>query len=46
MPRQRKLSTEQEAAIRASAGNRSLRELSAEFDVSHETVRTVLRQGE
>ena len=43
VPRQRKLSPEQEAAIRAEAGNRSLRELAAEFGVSHETVRSVLR---
>ena len=41
-PRWRKLSTEQEAAIRANAGNRSLRELAAEHAVSHETVRAVL----
>ena len=42
-PRRRKLTHEQEAAIRAGAGNRSLRELAAEFGVSHETVRAVLR---
>ena len=41
-PRPRKLSPEHEAAIRAEAGNRSLRELAAEFGVSHETVRAVL----
>jgi DeoR/GlpR family transcriptional regulator of sugar metabolism len=29
--------------IRSEAGNRTLRELAAEFGVSHETVRTVLR---
>ena len=45
-PRQRKLSPEQEAAIRASAGNHSLRDLAAEFGVSHETIRTVLRSSE
>jgi DeoR/GlpR family transcriptional regulator of sugar metabolism len=43
-PRRRKLSYEQEAAIRSEAGNRTLRELAAEFGVSHETIRTVLRQ--
>ena len=43
-PRKRKLSPEQEAAIRANAGNRSLRELAAEFGVSHETVRSILRR--
>jgi hypothetical protein len=45
-PRRRKLSPEQRAAIRAQAGNRSLRELAAEFGVSHETVRAVLSAGE
>jgi DNA-binding CsgD family transcriptional regulator len=44
VPRRRKLSPEQEAAIRASAGHRTLRELAAEFGVSHETVRAVLRE--
>ena len=42
-PRRRKLVPEQEAAIRANAGNTSLRELAAQFGVSHETVRAVLR---
>ena len=42
-PQRRKLSHEQAAAIRAGAGNRSLRELAADFGVSHETVRAVLR---
>ena len=42
-PRPRKLAPEREEAIRAYAGNRSLRELAAEFGVSHETVRSVLR---
>ncbi len=32
------------AAVRANAGNRSLRDLAADFGVSHETVRTVLRE--
>jgi len=43
-PRRRKLSSEQEAAIRSEAGNRTLRDLAAAFGVSHETIRTVLRQ--
>ncbi len=43
-PRPRKLSAEQEAAIGAEAGTRSLRELAAEFGVSHETIRAVLRE--
>ncbi len=42
-PRRRKLVPEQEAAIRTRAGIHSLRELAAEFGVSHETVRAVLR---
>ena len=42
-PRQRKLSPEQMEAIRAEAGNSTLRELAAEFGVRHETVRNVLR---
>ena len=41
-PRRRTLSPEQEGAIRALAGTRSLRSLAAEFGVSHETVRSVL----
>ena len=43
-PRRRKLSPGQEAAIRAQAGNRSLRELADDFGVSHETVRALLRR--
>ena len=43
-PRRRKLSPEQEAVIRAAAGTRSLRELAAEFGVSHETIRAVARR--
>ena len=43
-PRKRKLSPEQEAAIRALAQTRSLRALAAEFGVSHETVRGALRR--
>jgi hypothetical protein len=42
--RRRKLSCEQEASIRREAGNRTLRDLAGEFGVSHETIRTVLRQ--
>jgi hypothetical protein len=44
-PRQRKLSAEQVERLRAEAGNRTLRELAAAFGVSHETIRTVLRQA-
>jgi len=43
-PRRRKLTPEQEAAIRAVAGTRSLRSLATDFGVSHETIRAVLRQ--
>ena len=43
-PRRRKLSPEQEAAIRGEAGNRTLRSLAADFGVSHETIRAVVRQ--
>ena len=43
-PRRRQLSPEQEAAIRSNAGSLSLRELAADFGVSHETVRAVLRR--
>ena len=43
-PRRRKLSPEQVAAIRTDASNRTLRELATEFGVSHETIRSVLRQ--
>ena len=45
IPRQRKLSPEQEGAILALAATRSLRALAADFGVSHETVRAVLRGG-
>ena len=41
--RRRKLSPEQEAAVRAQAGKRTLRELADEFGVSHETVRSIVR---
>ena len=43
--RRRKLSPEQESAIRAEAGNRSLRSLAADFGVSHETVRSTLQRN-
>ncbi len=43
-PRRRKLSPEQEGAIRGEASNRTLRDLAATFGVSHETIRTVLRR--
>jgi hypothetical protein len=43
-PRRRKLSLEQEATVRREAGNCTLRELAAEYEVRHETIRTVLRQ--
>jgi hypothetical protein len=43
-PRRRKLSSEQEVAIRSEASNRSLHDLATAFGVSHETIRTVLRQ--
>ena len=44
-PRRRKLSSEQEAAMRREARNRTLRELAAAFGVSHETIRRVLLQS-
>jgi hypothetical protein len=43
-PRRRKLSSEQEVAIRSEAGNRTLRELVAEYGVSHETIRAVVHE--
>ena len=45
-PRRRKLTREQEEAIRVNAGNRTLRELAADFGVSHETIRAILRRRE
>lgn len=42
MPRPRKLTPEQEDAIRAAAADRPLRELADKYGVSHETIRTVL----
>ncbi len=41
--RSRKLTPVEEAAIRALATRRSLRSLAAEFGVSHETIRSVIR---
>ena len=43
--RSRKLTLEKESAIRPLAATRSLRSLAADFGVSHETIRAVLRQG-
>jgi hypothetical protein len=43
-PRQSKLTAEQKATIRSEAGSHTLRDLAADFGVSHETIRTVLRQ--
>jgi hypothetical protein len=42
--RTRRLTADQEAALRALAATRSLRALAVEFGVSHETVRAVLRR--
>jgi hypothetical protein len=42
--RARKLTLEQESKIRALTGMKSLRSLAADFGVSHETIRAVLRQ--
>ena len=39
----RKLTAEQESEVRSLAGTRSLRSLAAQFGVSHETVRAILR---
>ncbi len=41
--RARRLTLEQERSIQALAAAKSLRELAAEFGVSHETVRGILR---
>jgi len=38
------LTADQESAIRSLAATKSLRSLAADFGVSHETVRSVLRQ--
>jgi site-specific DNA recombinase len=45
-PRLRKLSPDQAVAVRALAMTKSLRSLAADFGVSHETIRTVVRQPE
>jgi hypothetical protein len=42
--RARKLTAHQESAIRVLAGTRSLRSLAADFGVSYEAIRAVLRQ--
>jgi hypothetical protein len=42
--RARRLTPEQESKIRALAGTKSLRSLAADFGVSHETIRSVVRQ--
>jgi hypothetical protein len=42
--RARRLTTADEAAIRALAATKSLRSLAADFGVSHETVRAILRE--
>jgi hypothetical protein len=44
VPRDRKLASDQVATIRALAGTKSLRSLAADFNVSHETIRTALRK--
>ena len=43
--RTRKLTLKQESRIRALTVTKSLRALAAEFGVSHETIRAVLRQA-
>jgi hypothetical protein len=44
--RARKFSPAQEAEIRALAGTKSLRSHAADFGVSHETIRIVIRAGD
>lgn len=44
-PRPRKLTAEQEDEIWRAAPGRSLRDLAADFGVSHETIRAVLREN-
>ena len=45
-PRPRRLSPGDREAVRVGAGRgRSLRELTADFGVSHETIRTVIREA-
>ena len=43
--RARQLTRDQEVAIRALAATKSLRSLAADFGVSHETVRRVIRDA-
>lgn len=43
--RPRKLSPEQEAAIVAQAGTRSLRDLAADYDISPELVRLIVKRA-
>jgi len=45
-PRARKLGPEQVAVVGAASPGRSLRDLAAEFGVSHETIRAALRLAE
>ena len=45
-PRGRGLSDDDISAIRSLANTKSLRSLGADFGVSHETVRSVLRRGD
>jgi hypothetical protein len=40
----KKLTADQRADVRRFASTRSLRELALSFDVSHETIRSVLRE--
>ena len=42
-PRSRRLSPSEREAVCALAPNRSLREVAADFGVSHETIRSILR---
>ena len=44
-PRPRKLEPGRERELRRAAPGRSLRELAADFGVSHETVRAVVHRG-
>ncbi len=44
--RARKLTPDEESAIRARAGTKGLRSLAADFGVSHETVRRAIREAE
>ena len=44
--RKRKLTPAQEAAVRSLAATKSLRSLAADFAVSHETIRSVIRASE